>query len=55
MSAHSHDDQLRLEIFNSLSKTVMRNAIRNFVAVAKTKKENESVNTNIVQYIVNYG
>ena len=37
MSAPSHDDdQLKLEIFDSFSKTVMRNASRNFAAAAKT-------------------
>ena len=52
MSAPSHDDdQLKLEIFDSFSKTVMRNASRNFAAAAKTRKKNESVNTDIVQYI----
>ena len=41
MSAPSHDDdQLKLEIFDSFSKTVMRNASR------------KSVNTDIVQYIL---
>ena len=54
MSAPSHDDdQLKLEIFDSFSKTVMRNASRNFAAAAKTRKKNESVNTDIVQYILN--
>ena len=44
MSAPSHDDdQLKLEIFDSFSKTVMRNASRNFAAAAKTRKKNESV------------
>ena len=53
MSAPSHDDdQLKLEIFDSFSKTVMRNASRNFAAAAKTRKKNESVNTDIVQYIL---
>ena len=36
MSAPSHDDQLKLEIFDSFSKTVKRNASRNFAAAAKT-------------------
>ena len=46
MSAPSHDDdQLKLEIFDSFSKTVMRNASRNFAAAAKTRRKNESVNT----------
>lgn len=46
MSAPSHDDdQLKLEIFDSFSKTVMRNASRNFAAAAKTRKKNEAVNT----------
>ena len=49
MSAPSHDDdQLKLEIFDSFSKTVMRNASRNFAAAAKTRRKNESVNTDIV-------
>ena len=52
MSAPSHDDQLKLEIFDSFSKTVMRNASRNFAAAAKTRRKNESVNTDIVQYIL---
>ena len=53
MSAPSRDDdQLKLEIFDSFSKTVMRNASRNFAAAAKTRKKNESVNTDIVQYIL---
>ena len=52
MSAPSHDDQLKLEIFDSFSKTVMRNASRNFAAAAKTRKKNEAVNTDIVQYIL---
>ena len=53
MSAPSHDDdQLKLEIFDSFSKTVMRNASRNFAAAAKTRKKNESVNTDIIQYIL---
>ena len=45
-------DQLKLEIFDSFSKTVMRNASRNFAAAAKTRRKNESVNTDIVQYIL---
>ena len=53
MSAPSHDDdQLKLEIFDRFSKTVMRNASRNFAAAAKTRRKNESVNTDIVQYIL---
>ena len=53
MSAPSHDDdQLKLEIFDCFSKTVMRNASRNFAAAAKTRKKNESVNTDIIQYIL---
>ena len=53
MSAPSHDDdQLKLEIFDRFSKTVMRNASRNFAAAAKTRKKNESVNTDIIQYIL---
>ena len=53
MSAPSHDDdQLKLEIFDSFSKTIMRNASRNFAAAAKTRRKNESVNTDIVQYIL---
>ena len=41
MSAPSHDDdQLKLEIFDSFSKTVMRNASRNFAAAAKTRRKN---------------
>ena len=48
MSAPSRDDdQLKLEIFDSFSKTVMRNASRNFAAAAKTRRKNESVNTDI--------
>ena len=41
MSAPSHDDQLKLEIFDSFSKTVMRNASRNFAAAAKTRKKKQ--------------
>ena len=48
MSAPSHDDdQLKLEIFDSFSKTVMRNASRNFAAAAKNKKEKMSRSTQI--------
>ena len=40
MSAPSHDDdQLKLEIFDSFSKTVMRNASRNFAAAAKQERK----------------
>ena len=50
MSAPSRDDdQLKLEIFDSFSKTVMRNASRNFAAAAKTRRKNESVNTDIAK------
>ena len=52
MSNPSHNDRMELEIFDSFSKTVMRNASRNFAAAAKTRKKNESVNTDIVQYIL---
>ena len=53
MSAPSHDDdQLKLEIFDSFSKTVMRNASRNFAAAEITRKKYEAVNTVIVQYFL---
>ena len=46
MSAPSHDDdQLKLEIFDSFSKTVMRNASRNFAAAAKTRKKKAAYKT----------
>ena len=53
MSAPSHDDdQLKLEIFDSFSKTVMRNTGRNIASASKTIKTNETVSTDTVQYIL---
>ena len=53
MSAPSRDDdQLKLEIFDSFSKTVMRNTGRNIASASKTIKTNETVSTDTVQYIL---
>lgn len=52
MSAPSHDDQLKLEIFDSFSKTVMRNTGRNIASASKIINTNETVSTDTVQYIL---
>ena len=52
MSAPSNDDQLKLEIFDSFSKTVMRNTGRNIASASKIINTNETVSTDTVQYIL---
>lgn len=48
----SHNDRMGLEIFDSFSKTVMRNTGRNIASASKTIKTNETVSTDTVQYIL---
>ena len=52
MSNPSHNDRMELEIFDSFSKTVMRNTGRNIASASKTIKTNETVSTDTVQYIL---
>ena len=52
MSNPSHNDRMELEIFDSFSKTVMRNSGRNIASASKTIKTNETVSTDTVQYIL---
>lgn len=52
MSNPSHNDSMELEIFDSFSKTVMRNTGRNIASASKTIKTNETVSTDTVQYIL---
>ena len=52
MSNPSHNDRMELEIFDSFSKTVMRNTSRNIASASKTIKTNETVSTDTVQYIL---
>ena len=52
MSNPSHNDRMELEIFDSFSKTVMRNTGRNIASASKTIKTNETVSTDTVQYIM---
>lgn len=52
MSNPSHNDRMELEIFNSFSKTVMRNTGRNIASTSKIIKTNETVSTDTVQYIL---
>lgn len=49
---HNKNDRMELEIFDSFSKTVMRNTGRNIASVSKTIKTNETVSTDTVQYIL---
>lgn len=53
MSTPSHNDRMELEIFNSFSKTVMRNIGKNIASASKTIETNETVSTDTVQYIGN--
>ena len=52
MSNPSHNDRMELEIFDSFSKTLMRNTGRNIASASKTIKTNETVSTDTVQYIL---
>ena len=52
VSNPSHNDRMELEIFDSFSKTVMRNTGRNIASASKTIKTNETVSTDTVQYIL---
>lgn len=52
MSNPSHNDRMELEIFDSFSKTVMRNTGRNIASASKIIKTNETVSTDTVQYIL---
>ena len=52
VSNPSHNDRMELEIFDSFSKTVMRNTGRNMASASKTIKTNETVSTDTVQYIL---
>ena len=52
MSNPSHNDRMELEIFDSFSKTVMRNTGRNIASASKTIETNETVSTDTVQYIL---
>ena len=52
MSNPSHNDKMELEIFDSFSKTVMRNTGRNIASASKIIKTNETVSTDTVQYIL---
>ena len=52
MSNPSHNDRMELEIFDSFSRTVMRNTGRNIASASKTIKTNETVSTDTVQYIL---
>ena len=52
MSTPSHNDRMELEIFDSFSKTVMRNTGRNIASASKTIETNETVSTDTVQYIL---
>ena len=52
MSNPSHNDRMELEIFDSFSKTVMRNTGRNIASASKTIKTNETVSTDTLQYIL---
>lgn len=49
---HNKNDKMELEIFDSFSKTVMRNTGRNIASASKTIKTNETVSTDTVQYIL---
>lgn len=52
MSNPSHNDRMELEIFDSFSKTVMRNTGRNIASASKIIRTNEAVSTDTVQYIL---
>lgn len=52
MSNPSHNDRMELEIFDSFSKTVMRNTGRNIASASKIINKNETVSTDTVQYIL---
>lgn len=52
MSTSSHNDRMGLEIFDSFSKTVMRNTSRNIAFASKAIETNETVSTDTVQYIL---
>ena len=52
MSNPSHNDRMELEIFDSFSKTVMRNTGRNIASASKIINTNETVSTDTVQYIL---
>ena len=47
---HNKNDKMELEIFDSFSKTVMRNTSRNIASASKIIKTNETVSTDTVQY-----
>lgn len=49
---HNKNDRMELEIFDSFSKTVMRNTGRNIASASKIIKTNETVSTDTVQYIL---
>lgn len=49
---HNKNDKMELEIFDSFSKTVMRNTGRNIASASKIIKTNETVSTDTVQYIL---
>ena len=49
---HNKNDKMELEIFDSFSKTVMRNTSRNIASASKIIKTNETVSTDTVQYIL---
>lgn len=50
--SHNEDDRMELEIFDSFSKTVMRNTGRNIASASKVRNTNEAVSTDTVQYIL---
>lgn len=49
---YNKNDRMKLEIFDSFSKTVMRNTGRNIASASKIIKTNETVSTDTVQYIL---
>lgn len=50
--SHNENDRMELEIFDSFSKTVMRNTGRNIASASKAIETNETVSTDTVQYIL---
>ena len=49
---NNKNDKMELEIFDSFSKTVMRNTGRNIASDSKIITTNETVSTDTVQYIL---
>ncbi len=51
MSTSLSDNNVDIAIFDSYSKTVMRNTSRNKTAVMKKRKNNETGGTEVMQYV----